>query len=441
MSAKKQKFACEDADKRRALVTTNTMPRYESVDDIPSRFGEFGGRYIPETLVQAHEELEEIYVKASQDPEFQLELEHLGRDYIGRPTPLYFCENLTKKCGGARIWLKREDLAHTGAHKINNALAQGLLAKRIGKQRIIAETGAGQHGVATATACALLGLNCVVYMGEEDMRRQALNVFKMRMLGAEVRGVSSGTKTLKDAINEAMRDWVTNVTTTHYIVGSAIGPHPFPTIVRDFQSVIGRETRRQFLEREGKLPDLVVACVGGGSNAIGMFHPFKDDLSVELCGVEAGGAGLSSDKHCATLSQGRPGVLHGTRSFLLQDADGQVRETHSISAGLDYPGVGPEHAYFKVTGRVNYVSCDDPDALKGMRLLSAYEGIIPALESSHAVWVACERAKTMPKDKNIVINLSGRGDKDMYQVAEMMGADLSKTDAAFRAAELFKDAQ
>jgi tryptophan synthase beta subunit len=440
IAQKKQKFACEDDDKRRSLVTTNTMPWYNSVDDIPSRFGEFGGRYIPETLVQAHEELEEIYVKASQDPEFQVALEKLGRDYIGRATPLYLCDNLTKKMGGARIWLKREDLAHTGAHKINNALAQGLIAKRIGKNRIIAETGAGQHGVATATACALLGLNCCVYMGEEDMRRQALNVFKMRMLGAEVRGVSSGTKTLKDAINEAMRDWVTNVNDTHYIVGSAIGPHPFPTIVRDFQSVIGRETRRQFLERENKLPDLVIACVGGGSNAIGMFHPFKDDLSVELCGVEAGGAGITTDKHCATLTLGRPGVLHGTRSFLLQDKDGQVQETHSISAGLDYPGVGPEHAFFKVSGRVNYVSCDDSEAMKGMRLLSANEGIIPALESSHAVWVACERAKTMRKDQDIVINLSGRGDKDMYQVAEMMGADLSRNDAAFKAAQLFKDA-
>lgn len=436
---KKQRFACEDDDPRRSLITTNTMPRYESVDDIPSRFGEFGGRYIPETLVQAHEQLEEIYITASKDPLFQIELEKLGRDYVGRPTPLYFCENLTKKFGGARIWLKREDLAHTGAHKINNALGQGLLAKRIGKQRIIAETGAGQHGVATATACALLGLQCCVYMGEEDMRRQALNVFKMRMMGAEVRGVSSGTKTLKDAINEAMRDWVTNVNDTHYIVGSAIGPHPFPTIVRDFQSVMGRETRRQFQERTGKLPDLVIACVGGGSNAIGMFHPFKDDLSVELLGVEAGGSGVTSDKHCATLSLGRPGVLHGTRSFLLQDGDGQVKETHSISAGLDYPGVGPEHAFFKVSGRINYISCNDDEALKSMRLLSATEGIIPALESSHAVWAACERAKTMGKDKDIVINLSGRGDKDMYQVAEMMGADLSKSDAAFRAAALFKE--
>jgi len=436
---KKPRFACEDDDPRRSLRVPNTMPRYESTEDIPSRFGEFGGRYIPETLVEAHDQLEEIYIKASQDPEFQIELEQLGKDYIGRPTAMYHCKNLTKLCGGAQIWLKREDLAHTGAHKINNALAQSLLAKRIGKKRIIAETGAGQHGVATATACALLGLPCCIYMGEEDMRRQALNVFKMRLMGAEVRGVTSGSKTLKDAINEAMRDWVTNVNDTHYIVGSAIGPHPFPTIVRDFQSVIGRESRQQFLERNGRLPDLVIACVGGGSNAIGMFHPFRDDEGVELCGVEAGGAGTKTNKHCATLSLGRPGVLHGTRSFLLQDEDGQVKETHSVSAGLDYPGVGPEHAYLKVSGRVTYVSCDDDDALKGMKLLSKNEGIIPALESSHAVWVACERAKTMNKDQHIVVNLSGRGDKDMYQVAEMSGADLSKSDAAFRAAELFKD--
>lgn len=437
---KKQRFACEENDPRRSLKVPNTMPYYASTDDLPSRFGEFGGRYIPETLVEAHEQLEEIYVKASQDPEFQLELERLGKSYIGRQTPLYFCENLTKLCGGAKIWLKREDMCHTGAHKINNALGQGLIAKRIGKQRVICETGAGQHGVATATACALLGLDCVVYMGEEDMRRQALNVFRMRMLGAEVKGVSSGTKTLKDAINEAMRDWVTNVRDTHYIVGSAIGPHPFPTIVRDFQSVIGRETRAEFmLKNEGRLPDVVVACVGGGSNAIGMFHPFIQDAQVELCGVEASGHGVDvPNKHCATLTLGRPGVLHGTRSYLLQDDDGQVLETHSVSAGLDYPGVGPEHAFLKASGRGNYITCGDQDALAGMVLLSKTEGIIPALESSHAVFAACERAKTMRKDQDIVICLSGRGDKDMYQVAEMMGADLSKTDAAFRAAELFK---
>mmetsp|Transcript_5160 Transcript_5160/g.16577 ORF Transcript_5160/g.16577 Transcript_5160/m.16577 type:complete len:484 (+) Transcript_5160:418-1869(+) len=400
------------------------FPVAQSVDELNPYFGEFGGRFLPATLEAAHEDLERIYVEASQDPEFQLELEALGRDYVGRPTPLYFAERLTKRVGGAKIWLKREDLAHTGAHKINNALAQCLLAKRIGKKRIIAETGAGQHGVATATACALLDLDCTVYMGEEDMRRQALNVFRMKILGATVTGVSSGTKTLKDAINEAMRDWVTNVRTTHYIIGSAIGPHPFPTIVRDFQSVIGRETKAQSLEQMGKLPDMVVACVGGGSNAIGMFHPFKDDKEVGILGVEAGGSGTDTDKHCATLSLGRPGVLHGTRTFLLQGDDGQITETHSISAGLDYPGVGPEHAHFKATGRGNYVYCTDGEALEGLKLLSECEGIIPALETSHAVFKACEYAKTMDKDANIVINLSGRGDKDMESVAQAMGVNL-----------------
>eukprot|EP00516_Mucochytrium_quahogii_P000671 CAMPEP_0203758878 /NCGR_PEP_ID=MMETSP0098-20131031/11751_1 /ASSEMBLY_ACC=CAM_ASM_000208 /TAXON_ID=96639 /ORGANISM=" , Strain NY0313808BC1" /LENGTH=459 /DNA_ID=CAMNT_0050651529 /DNA_START=162 /DNA_END=1541 /DNA_ORIENTATION=- len=403
------------------------MPVYRSKEDLPQYFGEFGGRYLPATLEAAHEELEDIYVKASQDPDFQLELEQLGRDYIGRPTPLYYAENLTKRFGGAKIWLKREDLAHTGAHKINNALAQGLIAKRIGKKRIIAETGAGQHGVATATACSLLGLECTVYMGEEDMRRQALNVFRMKILGAEVRGVSSGTKTLKDAINEAMRDWVTNVTTTHYIIGSAIGPHPFPTIVRDFQSVIGRETRAQSLEQIGRLPDMVIACVGGGSNAIGMFFPFKEDTEVKILGVEAGGCGRDTKRHCATLSEGTPGVLHGTRTYLLQDADGQIQETHSISAGLDYPGVGPEHAHFKKSGRGEYVDCDDKHALEGLQLLSETEGIIPALESSHAVYVACQRAKTLPASQNIVICLSGRGDKDMESVAAAMGVNLGVT--------------
>jgi len=393
------------------------------VEELSPYFGEFGGRFLPATLEAAHEELEEIYVAASQDPVFQIELEKLGRDYVGRPTPLYFAERLTKRLGGAQIWLKREDLAHTGAHKINNALGQCLLAKRIGKKRIIAETGAGQHGVATATACALLDLDCTVYMGEEDMRRQALNVFRMKILGASVVGVNSGTKTLKDAINEAMRDWVTNVRSTHYIIGSAIGPHPFPTIVRDFQSVIGRETKVQCLEQIGRYPDFVCACVGGGSNAIGMFHPFKDDKEVGLLGVEAGGAGTSTKEHCATLSAGTPGVLHGTRTFLLQ-AGGQISETHSISAGLDYPGVGPEHAFFKASGRAEYVNCTDEDALKGLQLLSESEGIIPALETAHAVYSACERAKTMSPDKVIVINLSGRGDKDMESVAKAMGVNL-----------------
>ncbi len=361
---------------------------------------------------------------ASQDPEFQVELEKLGRDFVGRPTPLYFAERLTAKFGGAKIWLKREDLAHTGAHKINNALAQCLLAKRIGKKRIIAETGAGQHGVAVATACALLNLECMVYMGEEDMRRQALNVFKMKIMGTTVRAVSSGTKTLKDAINEAMRDWVANVRTTHYIIGSAIGPHPFPTMVRDFQSVIGRETRQQSVEQIGRLPDVVVACVGGGSNAIGMFHPFHKDAGVRILGVEAAGAGTNTERHCATLGKGRPGVLHGTRTFLLQDEDGQISETHSISAGLDYPGVGPEHAHFKTSGRGEYISCTDADALATLNMLAATEGIIPALETSHAVWGACELAKTMRKDQHIVVCLSGRGDKDMEQVAREMGIPL-----------------
>lgn len=409
---------------RRVLETTNTCPVYKSVEDLPHYFGEFGGRFLPATLEAAHEDLDNLYVQCSQDPEFQIELEQLGRDYVGRPTPLFFAERLTKRIGGAQIWLKREDLAHTGAHKINNALGQCLLAKRIGKKRIIAETGAGQHGVATATACALLDLECTVYMGEEDMRRQALNVFRMKILGATVKGVSSGTKTLKDAINEAMRDWVTNVVTTHYIIGSAIGPHPFPTIVRDFQSVIGREVKAQSLKQIGRLPDVVCACVGGGSNAIGMFYPFKDDPEVGILGVEAGGAGVATDSHCATLSLGKVGVLHGTRTFLLQSDDGQITETHSISAGLDYPGVGPEHAWFKSSGRGEYINCTDDDALKGLQLLSESEGIIPALETSHAVWEACERAKTMSKDKVIVINLSGRGDKDMESVAGYLGVNL-----------------
>jgi len=422
----KLRFAADDVPaERHSLEVTNTMPVYDSVDDLSPWFGEFGGRYLPATLEAAHEDLERIYVEASQDPEFQLELEALGRDYIGRPTPLYYAERLSKRMGGAKIWFKREDLCHTGAHKINNALAQCLLAKRIGKQRIIAETGAGQHGVATATACALIGLDCTVYMGEVDMQRQALNVFRMKVLGAEVRGVTSGTKTLKDAVNEAMRDWVTNVRDTHYIIGSAIGPHPFPTIVRDFQSIIGRETRVQSLAQMGKLPDMVCACVGGGSNAIGMFYPFKDDLEVAILGVEAGGSGIfSTDKHCATLSQGTPGILHGTKTYLLQTKDGQIKETHSISAGLDYPGVGPEHAHFMKSGRGEYVCCDDNQALAGLQLLSETEGIIPALETAHVIYTACQRAKAMRHDQNIVISLSGRGDKDMESVAQSMGVNL-----------------
>jgi len=387
------------------------------------RFGEFGGRYIPETLVGAHEELEAAYMEARADPAFQAELDDLNKHYVGRPTPLYFAERLTKQCGGARIWLKREDLAHTGAHKINNALGQALLAKRIGKPRIIAETGAGQHGVATATVCAMMNLECAVYMGTEDIQRQSLNVFRMKILGATVVPVDSGSKTLKDAINEAMRDWVTNVATTHYLIGSAIGPHPFPTIVRDFQSVIGKEARVQMLEQAGKLPDVAIACVGGGSNAIGLFHPFIND-PVRLIGVEAGGDGVGTGKHSATLVAGRPGVLHGTRTYLLQDAAGQIMETHSISAGLDYPGVGPEHSWLKQTERAEYVAVDDKQALEGFQALTRSEGIIPALEPSHAIYHAMKVAREMGPGTDLLIGLSGRGDKDMHTVAAALGVTL-----------------
>lgn len=390
---------------------------------LPSRFGSFGGRYIPETLVAAHEDLERAYVEARDDPAFQDELAGLLRHYVGRPTPLYFAERLTAQCGGARIWLKREDLAHTGAHKINNALGQGLLAKRLGKPRIIAETGAGQHGVATATAGAMLGLDCAVYMGAEDVRRQSLNAFRMKILGASLITVDSGSRTLKDAINEAMRDWVANVETTHYIIGSAIGPHPFPTIVRDFQSVIGKEARAQMLEQAGKLPDVAIACVGGGSNAIGLFHPFIDD-PVRLVGVEAAGSGLESGKHSATLVAGRPGVLHGTMTYLLQDESGQIKETHSISAGLDYPGVGPEHSWLRTTERAEYIAADDQQALEGFQALTRAEGIIPALEPAHALYQAVRLARELPSDSDILVGLSGRGDKDMHTVAEALGVEL-----------------
>ncbi len=386
-------------------------------------FGEFGGRFIPEVLVAAHEELEHEYNRATADPEFHRELDYLLKHYVGRQTPLYFAEHLTRECGGARIWLKREDLAHTGAHKINNALGQALLAKRIGKPRIIAETGAGQHGVATATVCAMLDLECVVYMGSEDIKRQSLNAFRMKMLGATLVSVESGSKTLKDAINEAMRDWVTNVETTHYIIGSAIGPHPFPTIVRDFQSVIGKEARAQMLEQAGKLPDVAIACVGGGSNAIGLFHPFVDD-PVRLIGVEAGGDGVGTGRHSATLVAGRPGVLHGTKTYLLQNADGQILETHSISAGLDYPGVGPEHAWLKTSERAEYVAVDDKQALQGFQSLTKTEGIIPALEPSHAIYHAMRVARELGPEKDILVGLSGRGDKDMHTVAAALGVSL-----------------
>ncbi|HDQ46446.1 MAG TPA: tryptophan synthase subunit beta [bacterium] len=381
--------------------------------DARGRWGPYGGRYVPETVMGALDALEAAYLEASRDAEFQNRLDYYLKEYAGRPTPLYFAENLTKRAGGAKIFLKREDLLHTGAHKMNNTLGQVLLARRMGKTRIIAETGAGQHGVATATACALLGLECVVYMGSVDTRRQRMNVFRMELLGAEVRPVDSGSKTLKDAINEAMRDWVTNISDTFYCIGSVVGPSPYPQIVRDFQSIIGSEVRSRCLEREGRLPDCLVACVGGGSNAIGLFHPMLDDASVRMVGVEAGGLGLDSGKHGATLCKGSPGVLHGAMSYLLQDVYGQVAETHSVSAGLDYPGVGPEHSHLKDTGRVEYTSVTDEEALDGFCTLCEAEGIIPALESSHAAARGIRIAAEMKPDQVVVINVSGRGDKDL----------------------------
>ena len=387
-------------------------------------FGQFGGKFVPEILVAALESLEKAYREAQRDTGFKQRLTELLRNYGGRPTPLYFAAQLTEHCGGARIYLKREDLAHTGAHKINNTLGQGLLAQRMGKRRVVAETGAGQHGVATATVCAMLGMDCVVYMGEEDVRRQALNVFRMRLLGAEVRPVSSGSQTLKDAINEAIRDWVTNVDSTYYLLGSVVGPHPYPMMVRDFQSVIGRETRRQVIKAAGRLPDYAIACVGGGSNAMGLFYPLAKDLEVKLIGVEAGGLGLHTKKHGASLTEGSIGVLHGSKSHILQDDAGQIRETHSISAGLDYPGVGPEHSYYKESGRASYVTVTDKEALEGFNLLSQKEGIIPALEPAHAVYYATRLAAELGKDQIIVVNLSGRGDKDMDIVVGAMGVQL-----------------
>ena len=400
------------------MDSTRTLP------DQSGHFGTFGGRFVPETLMHALEELEGAYRDAQADGAFQAELERLSHLYVGRPTPLYFAENLTEELGGAQIYLKREDLAHTGAHKINNALGQGLLVKRMGKRRVIAETGAGQHGVATATVCAMLKQECVVYMGEEDMRRQSLNVFRMRLLGAEVRPVGSGSRTLKDAINECIRDWATNVETTHYLIGSVVGPHPYPMMVRDFQSIIGRETREQILTAIGRLPDHAVACVGGGSNAIGLFHAFIQDEAVELVGVEAGGEGLDGDRHAATLVAGEVGVLHGSKSYVLQDDDGQIRETHSISAGLDYPGVGPEHSYLKDIERATYVSVDDTEALEGFQLLCRTEGIIPALEPAHAISYVSKLAPTLPKDRVVVVGLSGRGDKDINTVANALDISL-----------------
>jgi tryptophan synthase beta chain len=386
-------------------------------------FGDYGGQFVPETLMPVLDELTEAYRKAKDDKAFWRDFERLSRDYSGRPTPLYSAEGLTRHCGGAKILLKREDLAHTGAHKINNALGQGLLAKNMGKRRIIAETGAGQHGVAAAAVCAMLGLECIVYMGAEDVQRQSLNVFRMRLMGAEVRPVSSGSRTLKDAINEAIRDWVTNPD-TYYLLGSVVGPAPYPTMVRDFQSVIGKETKEQILAGYQRLPDYIVACVGGGSNAIGIFYPFLDDKDVKLIGVEAAGRGIESGQHAAPLMAGTVGFLHGTKSYVLQDEGGQIRETHSVSAGLDYPGVGPEHSFLKDSKRAKYVAVTDQEALEGFQLLCKTEGIVPALEPAHAIYHVAQMAKSLDSEKIIVINLSGRGDKDMDIVARELGVEL-----------------
>ena len=400
------------------MVTRQDLP------DELGRYGDYGGRFVPETLMPAIHELEMAYKESITDEDFQSKLSSLLNSFVGRPTDLYFAENLTEKLGGAKIYIKREDLAHTGAHKINNALGQGLLAKRMGKQRIIAETGAGQHGVATATVCAMLGLDCIVYMGEEDIRRQALNVFRMKLLGAEVRSVDSGSRTLKDAINEAIRDWVTNVESTYYLIGSVVGPHPYPMIVRDYQRVLGREAREQILSHAGRLPDYAVACVGGGSNAMGLFYDFIPDEKVKLVGVEAGGDGVETGRHSATITTGEVGVLHGSMSYLIQDEYGQIIETHSISAGLDYPGVGPEHSWLNDSGRAEYVSVTDIQALEGFKLLCETEGIIPALEPSHAVHYISTLAPNLGKDKIILLGLSGRGDKDMETVAGALGVEV-----------------
>ena len=394
-------------------MSSTEVGRRGTVSQTPGRFGAYGGRYVPETLVAALDELDHAYAEAKSDPAFQERLDSLLRDYAGRPTPLYFAERLTETLGGARIYLKREDLLHTGAHKINNCIGQGLLAQRMGKHRIIAETGAGQHGVATATVCALLGMECVVYMGEEDMRRQELNVYRMRLLGAEVRGVSSGSKTLKDAINEAMRDWVTNVRTTHYLLGSVLGAHPYPAMVRDFHRVIGREARQQILEKEGRLPTAIIACVGGGSNAIGAFYEFIPDANVRLIGVEAGGRGKELGEHAARFEGGSPGVLQGTYSYVLQDENGQIALTHSVSAGLDYASIGPEHAALHDSGRAEYVSATDDAALAATVKLARTEGILPALESAHAVAECIRIAPSFGRRDILMVNLSGRGDKDM----------------------------
>ncbi len=398
-------------------------PPYDAPDQL-GRFGDFGGRFVAETLMHALDELTRLYESVAADADFQATLKAELKSFVGRPTPLYRADRLTAHAGGARIYLKREDLNHTGAHKINNTVGQAMLAERMGKTRIIAETGAGQHGVATATVAARLGLQCQVYMGEEDIVRQRVNVYRMKLLGADVIPVSSGSKTLKDAMNEAMRDWVTHVDDTHYIIGSVAGPHPYPMLVRDFQSVIGEETKAQCLEAEGRLPDLLVACVGGGSNAMGLFHPFVDDDAVDMVGVEAGGEGLADGRHAAPLNAGTPGVLHGSRTYVMDDADGQIVATHSVSAGLDYPGVGPEHAYWKDVGRARYVSVTDAEALAAFRVLTRQEGIMPALESSHAVARGLAEAARRPDDDVIVVNLSGRGDKDIDTVAGIDGIEV-----------------
>ncbi len=401
-----------------------TEDMLRDLPDTRGHFGAYGGRFVSETLMDSLMQLETEYLKLRNDPDFIAKFDKDLADYVGRPSPLYFAERLTREAGGAQIWLKREDLNHTGAHKVNNTIGQALLASFLGKKRVIAETGAGQHGVATATVCARLGLECHVFMGEEDVRRQALNVYRMKLLGAEVHAVSSGTKTLKDAMNEAMRDWVTNVDDTFYIIGTVAGPHPYPMLVRDFQSVIGRETRRQSMDQAGRLPDALVACVGGGSNAIGLFHPFLLDESVAMYGVEAGGLGLDSGQHAAPLTSGRPGVLHGNRTYLMEDENGQIAGTHSVSAGLDYPGVGPEHSWLKDVGRAQYVAVTDDEALDGFRKLTRVEGIMPALESAHAVAYGVKLAASMDKDQMIVINVSGRGDKDIHTIAELDGIEI-----------------
>lgn len=393
----------------------------KTLPDQTGHFGAYGGRYVPETLMPALLELEKAYLAAKKDPKFKSELDYYLKEYVGRPTPLYYARELTKRLKGARIYLKREDLCHTGAHKINNTIGQALLTRRMGKQRVIAETGAGQHGVATATVAAMFGLECEIYMGTEDMERQALNVFRMRLMGAKVIPVNAGSRTLKDAISEAMRDWTTNVRTTHYILGSVLGAHPYPMLIRDFQSVIGREARKQILKAEGKLPDCLVACVGGGSNALGLFYPFLSNRQVKMIGVEAGGYGIESGKHAARFADGSVGVLHGTRTWLLQDEDGQIRLTHSVSAGLDYAAVGPEHSFYRDQKRIEYTYATDEEALSAFDLLSRTEGIIPALESAHAIAHVVRLAPNLPKNRVIVVNLSGRGDKDVQQVARLRG--------------------